>query len=761
MTKSEKSAGASRSRASRSEKPNDKQPSKPVPSRRSPVEDRKSPRRHTANNPKKKSWFKRGLMGLLWLFLIGVILGGITVIASFILIDVPKVDDAVRQERTVVTYADGKTEMGSLSKINRKIIDTSKIPAYVGQAVVASEDRTFFKNNGVDLKGIVRAFWNNIRGGSRQGASTLTQQYVENYYTGSRGGYIGKYREAILALKINQSQTKQEILNNYLNTIYFGRSAYGIEAAANAYFNKSAKDLTVSEAALIAGIIPAPSKWDPAKNPEQAKKRWERVIALMKEDGWISEQQAKEAQFPKFVEKYTYVRRSGNSGYLLDQAEAEAVRLAGLKENDLQTGGYRVVTTIDKNHQEQMAKAIAEMPEGAAPNLRVGMISVNSTTGAILAEFPGKDYGKSQRNIVTEDILHAGSTFKPFALMAALEDGRTLYSKVNGNSPAYFPGGYVANNFGGYSYGVVTLRKATAMSINTAYLRLNRQIGPEKTKEMAIRMGIPADTVGLDENLVNVLGPASVHLADLAQAYSTLGNYGAENPVHIVAEIRDSKGQVVYKAPQPNKQVLPANTAKQTLKAMQDVVAYGSGEDARIRGWKPAGKTGTSQENKSALFVGLVPGVTTVIGMFQEGPGGAEETITPFGGFREITGGSVPTRVWKAYMEQALEGVEPTEFEEPERPIKVRREPVAPQPEEQEEETPEETKEAPKEEPAPAQPEQPAPAPSEPAQPEQPKPQPEEPKQPAPGDQKQPEKPQNQKQGQLKPGKPGKVGKNG
>ncbi|MBV7363151.1 transglycosylase domain-containing protein [Actinomycetaceae bacterium TAE3-ERU4] len=655
----------------------------------------KGPRRHHAT--KKRPWGKRILWGLLWLSLIGIILAGIIFIASFYLIKVPSVDEAVRAQRSVVYYADGKEEIGSLSRVNRRIIDTTKIPKYVGLAVVASEDRTFFENNGVDLKGIARAFWNNLRGGKRQGASTLTQQYVENYYTGSRGGYIGKYREAILALKINQTQTKQEILNNYLNTIYFGRSAYGIEAAARAYFDKSAKDLTVSEAAMIAGIIPAPSSWDPAKNRPQAERRWERVIKLMAEDGWITPQQKQEAKFPKFIEKTTFVQRAGNSGYLLDQVSAEAVKDAGMDKEDLKNGGYRIVTTVVKARQDEMEQTIKDMPKGASPNLHVGMISVDNATGGILAEYPGSDYAKSQRNIVTEDTLHPGSTFKPFTLMAALEEGKTIYNTYSGSSPASFPGlpNWHPSNFGGISYGRVTLRKATALSINTAYLRLNYDLGASKTKDMAINMGIPADTVGLDDALSNTLGTCSVHLIDLAQAYTTLANYGSQRPVHIIREIRDSNNKVVYSAPTKRQQVLDPNIAKNVLIAMGDVVAYGSGENAQIRGWRPAGKTGTSNDNKSAVFVGLVPQVTTVVGMFQTGKNGAEDTITPFGGYREITGGSIPSELWKDYMDKALKDLTPERFERPQRTVASFDNDTAPA---QEKESPEETPEKPKQE---------------------------------------------------------------
>ncbi|AOZ73379.1 hypothetical protein BK816_08920 [Boudabousia tangfeifanii] len=637
-------------------------PPPPPPSRRA-VNAQKE-----AKAPKpRRPWYQRLGFIFLWLLFFGIIFAGIVFIASYVMIKVPEVDDAVRSQRTTVFYSDGTSEIGSLSEIDRTIIDTNQIPKYVGQAVVASEDRTFFENNGVDVKGIVRALINNLQGKPRQGASTLTQQYVENYYTGDEGGYVGKYREAILALKINQNQTKQEILNNYLNTIYFGRNSYGIEAAAQAYFGKSAKDLSISEAALIAGIIPAPSKWDPAKNLEQAQKRWKRVISLMAEDHWITEAQANEAVFPKFLENTSRARRAGNSGYLLDQVSKELVN-AGIKESDLATAGYQIFTTIDKPRQEEMARTVMDMPEGHAPNLHVAMIAVDNKTGSIVAEYPGSNYGESQRNRVTEDTLNAGSTFKVFGLLSALENGKTIYSRVSGSSPASFKNypGYHPTNFGGISFGMVTLRKATEYSINTAFLRMNNLIGPEKTKEMAIRMGIPENTPGLDNYLPNVLGTASVHPIDLARAYATLGNYGQQPTIHMVREVKNSSGDVVYTGPTSTKEVIDPQVAKNALVAMRDVVESGSGEKARLgNGWQVAGKTGTSQDNRSALFAGITPKWTTVVGLYQVGPGGTQEEITPFGGYKEITGGSIPAEMWHTFMADALGEEEGQKFEKP------------------------------------------------------------------------------------------------
>ncbi len=257
---------------------------------------------------KKHHYVRNTFLTLLFLGLVGVAGAFATFLIAYATTEIPKPSQFARAQVTTVYYNDGATPIGKFAEVNREIINTEDLPKYVGNAVVASEDRTFWTNSGVDIKGIVRAFINNLRGQSLQGASTLSQQYVERYYTGevtNRGSILQRYwakaQEAIMALKINRVQDKDEILGNYLNTIYFGRSSYGIEAASKAYFGKSAKDMTYSEAALIAGLIPAPSVYDPAVDPQMAQTRWKRVLRLMQADGYITQKQHDEAVFPQTI----------------------------------------------------------------------------------------------------------------------------------------------------------------------------------------------------------------------------------------------------------------------------------------------------------------------------------------------------------------------------------------------------------------------------------------------------------------------------
>lgn len=614
---------------------------------------------------------KRSLLTLFFLILLGLSAGLTLFLVLYSQTEIPKPAEFAKLQVTTVYYADGKTEIGKFAELNRSIVDTDELPKYVGQAVIASEDRSFWTNSGVDLRGIGRALVNNLRGGATQGASTLSQQYVENYYLGKNPAtgnffqrYWGKAKEAILALKINRQQSKEEILGNYLNTIYFGRSSYGIEAAAKAYFGISAKELDYSQAAMLAGIIPGPSIYDPAVNLDKSKSRWERVIKFMAEDGYISQQQAATATFPQTIE---YSKRSndlsGSRGHLLEQVRKELVAEAGIEEGQINTMGVKIITTIDKNKQDLMEKTVDALPDTHAPGLRVAMINIDPKTGAIVAEYPGEDYLKVQTNAVTQDRVQAGSTFKPFTLAAALEQGASLNDIYAAKSPTIF-GGQPVVNFNNQSFPPVTLRKATALSLNVPYVALNREIGPKNTENMAVKLGIPKDTPGLNDGFLNVLGSASPHLVDLARAYGTVTNGGQQIKVHIIKQIVDQVGDVVYVPTLSTKTAIERDVAAKVLSAMQSVITEGIGKEANL-GRPVAGKTGTSSDNRSALFLGAIPQSLTAVALYQVGENGSEESIKAFGGYREITGSTWPLRLWKNYMKPAVAKMEVEKFPTP------------------------------------------------------------------------------------------------
>ena len=620
---------------------------------------------------KKHRWAKRIGFSILTVFL-GVFIAGMAVfLYLYNTLAVPAPDDLALAQKTTVYYADGTTEMGTLGEINRQIIDTTTLPDYVSKTIIASEDRTFYTNNGVDLKGIFRALVNNLRGGARQGGSTLTQQYVERYYIGETTSYTGKLKEAVLAIKINREKTKDEVIGAYMNTIYFGRGAYGIDAAAQAYFGHGAHELTLSESALLAAVIPAPSAWDPAVNPDKAKERWERDLNLMVEDGWITQAERDAAVFPETIDPDTLNSASmtGTNGYLMAQVKQELIASGQFDEDKISQGGLRITSTIVKEHQEQAVAAAEGMNEveGWDPtHQHVALSSMDPTTGEILAEYAGADYEKRQQNAVTQDIAMAGSSFKPFALLANARLGGTVYDTYSGKSPQYFRGmGTPVYNDGGYSFGNVTLVKATAYSINTAFVGLNDDVEPENTLKAAIDAGIPEDTVGLNDELLNVLGPSSPHNIDLTTAYSTIANGGERVTAHIVKKVEDSNGKLLYSGDVAPKRVFEVEEVSSIMPALE-AVTTGDGTanrvDASIARLTTAGKTGTSSDQLSAQFVGFVPGMVTAVSMYQSDDAGNSVPLDDVGGLDQFHGGDWPVDVWIDYMKPATANLPGDDF---------------------------------------------------------------------------------------------------
>ena len=593
---------------------------------------------------------------------------------------VPKPSEFALAQSSTVYYADGSTEMGKFAEINRQSVDASTLPDYVGNSVVASEDRSFYSNKGVDPKGIARALVNNLRGGDTQGASTLTQQYVKNYYVDTTSSYSGKFKQAIMAIKIDREKPKKEILGDYLNTVYYGRGAYGIEAASQAFFGHPAKDMSPSEAALLAGILPSPSAWDPAENPEKAQERWSRVLQFMADDGYITQEQyntAKQTGMPHTIEPQTKQVYAGSNGYLLQMVRTELQDKAGLSPEQIDTGGFKIVTTINNKDQAAAAHIMEDQQRfgGASPNLRKALVSIDPTTGGLLALYGGENYLTSQVNTATDAIAQAGSTFKPFALVAALENGWALESTYPATSPMTIEG-HEFQNFKNVSLKSASLTQATEQSLNTPYLQLNQdlsnQVDPQATAEVANRAGYPKNTAGLKsdeerEFVQNVLGSASPHTIDIASAYSTFAAQGVKRDPHIVATVKNPDGKDHYTAATAGKREFEEDVMSETTYALEQVVSGENGSADKVEAAmdRPvAAKTGSSSDNKSAQFVGFTPQVVTAVTLYQTGDDGAEESITPWGEYDEITGSTYPADIFIDYMKVAHEGLEVKEFPE-------------------------------------------------------------------------------------------------
>ncbi|MEE1618533.1 transglycosylase domain-containing protein [Brachybacterium sp. J153] len=614
--------------------------------------------------------------------------------------EVPEPSDFALAQTTRVYFADGETEMGQFSEINRTELSSDEIPQNVKDAVVASEDSSFYDNRGISPRGIARALINNLSGGARQGGSTITQQYVERYYTGTTTSYVGKVREMVMALKIDEELSKDEILSRYLNTIYFGRGAYGVEEASQAYFGKPAAEMTDAEAALLVAVIPAPSAYDPAENPEKATELWDRVITRQVNLGQMTPAEGDALQFPETIDPANENSLGGTNGYLLAQVRKELVA-QGFTEDEINTGGFTIVSTIDPMIQQNTVQAIENLPDDRPENNHVGTVTIDPSTGAIRGMYGGADYVTQSRNDATQSRMQAGSIFKTFTLIAALEDGYPLDSRWDGNSPKSFdvPGGWTVKNFNDVDYGRVTLEKATTSSINTAYAEINLEIGPERTQETAITLGLPEDTPGLDPVPSNVLGSASPTVLEMGEVYATIASGGVHRSSYIVQSVTRPDGSSAYEHEVSETQALDEEVAINATVALQGPPTSGSARSLQdvMDGRPVAGKTGTSESFRSAWFVGFTPQLVTAVGMFQPSADGtSEEALTAFGGEDSITGGTFPTQVWGDIMSTSLEGQEELDFpdevtldnEKRSRSTQAPREPATQQPTEEPSEEP-------------------------------------------------------------------------
>lgn len=615
------------------------------------------------HNPRQQPKRKRSLFGRIIGWALGIVIllilaGAGTFAYLYATIEIPQPEKIAMAEKTKVYYNDGSTQIGSFATQNREIISCEALPKYVGESIVASENQTFYKDTGVDFKGIARALLNNVSGGSRQGASTITQQYAERYYMGDTHSYSGKVHEAILAMKITKSQDKDTVLCNYMNTIYLGRGAYGIEAASKAYFNKDAKDLTMPEAAMLSGIIPAPSAWDPAVNPKRAEQRFTRVIGIMEKQGYISEQDAKAAQIPQTIpvqsQQSSY---KGPNGYILQMVRDELVGSGNFTSDDIDSGGYTIVTTIDQGKQELMHNtASPSTPENSktlSQGMQTGAMSANPKDGSIIAFYGGDDYLNKQLNNATQATYELGSTMKPFALLAAVQNGVNLNTTFNGNSPRTYSGiTQPVRNFGNEQFGYTNLYNATAHSVNTVYMDLQQHLTAKKVAQTAQAAGMNPKLVPGD-NPFTVLGNDGVHVSDVVQAYTTIANEGNKPTLHIVASVKDSNGKDMYRAPTDTERVFNANDTALVAKAMTGTVQFGTATEVRKIGKTIAGKTGTANDSTAGSFVGFTPSMVTVFAMWNPGADGKPQEIPPLrGGYG--SGAQYPAHLFTEYMKQAL-----------------------------------------------------------------------------------------------------------
>ena len=598
-----------------------------------------------------------------------VLLGVIALSVVYAKVSVPDPNELVTAQASVVYYSDGKTELGRFNEVdgNRQSIPLTQVPKTAQRAVLAAEDRSFYSNAGVSPKGIARAVWVKVRGGSTQGGSTITQQYVKNYFLTQDRTYTRKVKEFVISLKIEQQETKDVILSNYLNTIYFGRGANGIETASQAYFGHPASRLTVAEGAVLASVIRSPGLYDPISEKARTQARMEYVLDGMVTEGWLTQAERAKVTYPAVRPRKTANTKGGTTGYLLKAVQDELRAKVGLTDAQIDQGGLRVVSTFDRRAQAAAVQAVKdELPTENAKGVRAGLVAIKPGDGAVIAMYGGPDQVKQPLNAATQSTMQAGSTFKPFALAAALEGGDSLRSRYSGRNDQTFPGvGRPVSNFGDESFGRINLVTATENSVNTVYVALNIDTGPQKTMDAAIAAGVPKGTLGLEPNIANVLGTASPRVIDMADAYATFAAQGVHASAYVVRSAVSADGAVQYKVKGDAKRVFAKDTTADLTYALQQVTESGSGSYAGSNLDRPvAGKTGTSSSNLSAWFSGYTPQLAASVGIYRDA-GGKPASLKGLGGRSEVTGGSFPVRIWTAFVKGALEGAEVEDFPEP------------------------------------------------------------------------------------------------
>ncbi|HVQ87899.1 MAG TPA: transglycosylase domain-containing protein [Actinomycetes bacterium] len=593
--------------------------------------------------------------------MVGVVLAVSGFAALYVAVDVPAPNELSTAQTSVVYYAGGKQELGRFAEVDRTLVPLSDVPESVRYAVLAAEDRGFYENSGISPTGILRAAWNNISGGDTQGASTITQQYARNAYLTQDRTWKRKIKETILAIKLNRELSKDQILEDYLNTIYFGRGAYGIQAASQAYFRKDVDQLSVAEGAVLAAVIRSPSAYDPAegKDAKQAlENRFNYVIDGMVEQGWLDASEAADMKVPHVPKPQQGNQYAGQNGYLLYYVRDELKSL-GFSGQEIDGGGLRITTTFDPKAQKAAEEAVkANFPTEPNDGVQAGLASVEPGTGRIVAMYGGKNFLKHPFNNATA-AFPVGSSFKAFTLAGAIDDGYSLTDTFAGNSPFLIPGTtHEVNNQGYASYGdQISLLTATEDSVNTAFVDLCVQMGPEKALAAAKAAGV--DTSGIEPTANVTLGFGDISPLDMAGAYSTFAAEGKQVDPFSVLEVRSASGELLYQADPSVRDAFTPDVANEVTYALSQVVAAGTGVAAQGLGRPAAGKTGNN-EGTTAWFVGYTPQLSTAVGFYRDLPDDPQAPLNGVAGMPVFTGAGYPTQIWTAYMRLALEG-EPIE----------------------------------------------------------------------------------------------------
>ncbi|MFP5319836.1 MAG: transglycosylase domain-containing protein [Acidimicrobiia bacterium] len=605
-----------------------------------------------------------------------------------------KVPAQARTDRPRITriYAADGSQIAALRAYESFIpVAAEDLPHFLKEAVVAVEDRRFHSHRGVDVRSVVRALWTNMRrNGTVQGASTITQQYVKHaFMPDHERTLMTKVHEALEAIRLEQRLSKEEILHRYLSTVYFGGGAYGVGAAADTFFRKAPLALTLSEAALLAGVVRAPTALNPRSNLAAAEARRRLVLRLMRDQDRITDDQYEAATRERIVlaedgadpdEPGTIVhaprQEAGRYDYFVDYARRYLVERYG--ETRVFHGGLRVETSLDPELQRLAEEAVTDALSSTHPPLSMSLVSVEPGTGLVRALVGGRDFDRSQVNLALgrcddEDLpsprgplcldgggtgRQPGSAFKPFVLARALEKGISLERRYRAPARYTFPScrgvGCSVRNAGTAGYGRLTLRQATASSVNTVFAQLIDDVGVDDVADLAHRLGVTTvDTDGAKYGRSLALGTVEVSPLDMAAAYAVFANRGIQLPASPVLRVTTATGEVLEdNTARRGRRVLGAATADRVTEALKGVVDHGTGRAADIDDPAVAGKTGTTDNNSDAWFVGYTPALSTAVWM---GHADSRRPLAGVKGHARVSGGTIPARTWAAFTEPALD----------------------------------------------------------------------------------------------------------
>ncbi|MFD9485806.1 transglycosylase domain-containing protein [Streptomyces sp. NPDC059991] len=619
-------------------------------------------------------------------------MGGFYII--YLMTPIPEANAQAQLQSNVYKLSNGKI-IARTGQLNREVVGLDKIPEKVQLDFVAAENMSFYKDSGVDFKGTARGLLNTLSGKGKQGGSTITQQYVKNFYLSQDQTVTRKLKELVISLKVDQKYDKKEILAGYINTSFYGRNSYGIQAAAQAYYGVDSTKLTIEQGAYLAALLQAPSQYDWAVATETGKKlvtnRWNYVLDNMVKMKELDAAQRAAMKFPVPIEPKPDPGMEGQTGYMVRAAKEELVH-NGISEADLAKGGWTITLNIDPKKQQLLEGAVKqeltsklEKKRKVDQDIQAGAVSVDPKTGSVVALYGGQDYMKHQLSNAKTATYQPASTFKPLILAAALneksetQDGKEIRANTiyNGDNKRPVKGeggkGYAPPNEDDESYGPITVQTAMNKSVNSVFAQMGVDVGLPKLRDTAVALGLN-HMKGVGAEPAMTLGSYGASPMEMAGAYATLDNHGKKVTPSIVKSAQHKTAK--YNRPDPiGDQVVSRDAADAVTSVLTGVVDDGTAKrsvrDASNRdGQAVAGKTGTSDDNKSAWFTGYTPSLVTSVGLWGEAaearqvdghtvPKGGQVSIAGATGNEgpahgRINGGNIPAKIWAAYTFDAV-----------------------------------------------------------------------------------------------------------